>query len=99
MFRSRGSLSVCVPQAPTCMHVYEKSCIHLKLCEGLAVIRSHSDLRGVYPFVFNSVFLERILPAFAKELATMDDCNNDNECLLQCFQQCIYKSKQEFIKS
>ena len=24
-----------------------------------------------------------------KQLATMDDCNNDISCLLQCFQQCI----------
>ena len=41
--------------------------------------------------VFVLIILERSLYYFkiAKELAAMDDCNNDNKCLLQCFQQCI----------
>ena len=34
-------------------------------------------------------FLGQVSLHFSKYLATMDDCSNDNRCLLQCFHKYI----------
>ena len=69
-------------------------CKHLLLQEGC--IQSLDWITGLSYFPFFSKFLcfafrkkEAYIFQINKQVTTMDDCNNDNSCLLQCFQQCI----------